>query len=158
MWGFINNLSVPLTSRWGHLVSLPEQVSLKELCGKQQLVSLLSLNFSYGQTHRQTPSSNSETQNTFPQQRSEQPCSPRRRARCLLAHRIADLKNWNMMLKISVVLFSSRVNSFNAAAPCNWENFSKGLLLYRKIDCNSILTKTNPVYFHIDHQREKHTM
>ena len=30
----------------GHLVSLPEQVSLAELCGKQQVVSLLSRNLS----------------------------------------------------------------------------------------------------------------
>lgn len=39
-------LSNTVMRRWGHLVSLPEQVSLAELCGKQQVVSLLSRNLS----------------------------------------------------------------------------------------------------------------
>ena len=37
-------LSNTVIRRWGHLVSIPEQVSLAELCGKQQVVSLLSRN------------------------------------------------------------------------------------------------------------------
>ena len=79
MWGFINNLSVPLTRRCGHLVSLPEQVSFTELCGKEQLISLLSLNFFVVPTNtlltrkHKTPFPNSDLSSQW------------RRARCLLA-------------------------------------------------------------------------
>ena len=42
-----------------NLSILPEQVSLAELCGKQQVFSLLSRNLSQCRMHRKIPSPNS---------------------------------------------------------------------------------------------------
>ena len=61
MFGFKKSLSVSTTlsnivmRRWGHFVILPEQVSLADLCGKQQVVSLLSRNFSSAECTEKYP-------------------------------------------------------------------------------------------------------